>query len=142
MTGLVMMLVAFLLFAFLPFRFRWRAEVGLPVFLCAGRKLVQVSEEHSYFPHVIAAECLVPGRHARVTDASADSVEDVPIGVVWRIGSEIRWGGIKGRCEKRRFAIKGSVAKSAIHGIELHAIFQVLISRHERVADTGCVALC
>src|SRR5689334_2071275 len=134
------MLVAFL-FAFLLFRFRWRTEVRLPVLLRSGRKLVQVSEEHGYFPHVIAAECLVPGGHARVADASADGIEDVPIGVVRRIGNEIRWWWIKGRCERRRFAIKSSVAESAVHGIELHAILQVLIGRHEWVADAGCVAL-
>src|SRR5215472_18308362 len=110
---------------FLLFRFRWRAEVRFPVRLCSRGKLVQVSEEHGHFPHVIAAECLVPGGHARVADASADGVEDVPIGIVRRIGNEIRWWWIKGCSERRRFAVEASVAESAVHGIELYAILQV-----------------
>src|SRR5690242_4434448 len=120
----MMMFVAFLLF-----RFWRRAEVGLQVVLGAGRELIQVSEEHGYFPHVIAAECFVPGGHARVADASADGIEDVPIGIVRRIGNEIGWWWIEGCSERRRLPVESSVAESAIHGIELHAVFQVLIGR-------------
>src|SRR5579871_1054939 len=106
-----MVFVPLFLFVFLLFRFRLRAEIGLPVILRPGWKLIQVREEHGYLPHVVGAECLIPRRHARVANPSADGIEDVPVGIVRWIGYEIRWRRIEGCSERRGFAVKGSVTE-------------------------------
>ena len=78
-------------------------------------------------PHVLIGESFVPGGHACVTDAGADGVEDVPLGIVGRIGDEIRRRRIERVGESGGLAVESSVAESAVHGVELHAIFKILI---------------
>src|SRR5579871_198765 len=118
---------------------RRNSEAGLPIFLNGWGKLVHVREEHRDLPHFVWSEGLIPGWHAGVANAGADCVEDVPLGIVRRIRYEIRRRRIERSDERRRLAIKTSMAEGAVHGVKLHAIFEVRIGRSERIVDTGRV---
>ena len=79
-----------------------------------------------------AGESLVPSGHAGVTHPCANGVEDVPLGIVGRIGDQVRRRRIEGIAERGGLAIEASVAQGAIHGVELHTVDQVLIGGRER----------
>jgi len=121
----------------------WRggAEAGLPIFLHAGRKLVEMRKQHSDFPHFLLAESLIPSRHTGVTYAGANGVENVPLGIIGRIGNEIWRRRIKGVRQSLRLAVEASVAEGAVHGVELHAVFQVFVGGRQRIVDAGSVTL-
>ena len=84
----VMHVAFFLVFSFSSAAGRSGAEVRFPVVLHVGWKLFEVGEQRGDLPHVLFAESFVPGGHAGVADAGADGVEDVPLGIVGRIGDE------------------------------------------------------
>src|SRR5579864_7230478 len=130
-----------LLLVFLLLRFRRSSEVGFPVLLRARWELVHMRQEHSDLPHIVAAEGFVPSRHAGIADTRTDGVEDAPLGIVWWIGDEIWRRRVKRRSEGRRFSVERTVAECAVHRVELHAVFQVLVRGHERVGNTGGMAL-
>src|ERR1700756_1796594 len=75
-------------------------EVGFPEVLDSGWKFIHMREEHGDLPHVGGCEGFVPSGHAGVTDAGANSVENVPFGIVGRIGDEIRRRRVKRRRER------------------------------------------
>src|SRR5258708_23743260 len=86
----LMMLV--LLSTFLFFVSDWCGDVEgrLPVLLDGGWKVIEVGEQHGDLPHVPLGESFIPGGHAGVATAGAHSVYDVPLGIVGRIGGELR----------------------------------------------------
>lgn len=115
-------------------------ECCLPILLDGGRELVHVGEEHGELPDVLVGEGFVPGGHAGVADARADGVIDVPLGVVGRIGDEIRRRRIKRCGEIGRLVVEASMAEGAVHGVELHAVNEVGVGGCERVGKAGSVA--
>src|ERR1700693_4642474 len=117
------------------------AEGGLPIVLHGGGQFFHVRDEAGYFPHVLLAESFLPRGHAGVTDASADGVEDVPLGVVGRIGDEVGSGWVEGVGERDGLAVESTMADGTVHSVELHAIFEVLIVRRQGVGDAGSVTL-
>ena len=129
----VVRIVAEIFHSFLVLRFRAGAETGLPIFLDCGWEFVHMREEHCDLPHVGRGESLVPSGHAGVTDASANGVEDVPLGIVRWIGDQIRRRRIKGVGERGGLALEASMAQGAIHSVELHTVDQVLIVGHEGI---------
>ncbi len=92
-------------------------------------------------PHVLFGENALPGGHARIADAGADGIEDVPFGIVGRVGDEVGRGRIEIAGKRSRLAVETSVAESAVHGVELHAILKILVGGGERVVHAGRVAL-
>src|ERR1700731_4144687 len=73
------------------FRFglRRNAKSFLVVVLHCRRKFVEVGEKARDFPDILLAKSLVPSGHSRVTDSSANRIENVPLGVVGRIGDQV-----------------------------------------------------
>ena len=128
-------------FLFIPDGGGRDAETRFPIILYGGREFIEMGEEHGDLPHILFAESFVPGGHAGVTDAGAHGVEDVPLGVVGRVGDEIGRWRIERCGESGRFAVEASVTESAVHGVELHAVFQILIRRGQRVGKVGSVAI-
>src|SRR5579871_2303721 len=145
LVSISVMVVLFFVFGFLllVFLFVWLGfvrrsggvEIGLPIVLDSGWKFIHVREECGDLPHVLVGQGFVPGGHSGVANAGANRVIDVPLGIVGRIGDEVRRRRIEGSRERRGLAVEGSVAKSAIHGVELHAVFEIGIGRRERIAD-------
>src|SRR5271157_3714892 len=117
------------------------AEAGLPVVLHGGRQLFHVREEAGDLPHILLAESFFPGGHAGITNAGADGVEDMPLGVVGWVGDEIGSWRVEGVGERSRFPVECTVTDGAVHGVELHAIFKVLVAGGQRIGDVGSVAL-
>jgi hypothetical protein len=115
-------------------------EVCFPVFLGGGREFIEVGEQHGDLPHVLLAEGFVPGGHAGVTDAGADGIEDVPLGVVGCIGDQVWRRRVERHGERGGLAVEASVAQGAVHGVELHAVLKILIGGREGVVDAGSVA--
>src|ERR1700728_5123854 len=61
----------------------------LPVLLNPSREFIHMGEKRSNFPHILLGEDAVPGGHTGVTDAGADRKEDVPLGIIRRIGNQV-----------------------------------------------------
>jgi hypothetical protein len=61
--------------------------------------------------------------------------------VVGRIGDEIGGRRIEGSGEGRGLVVEASVTEGAVHGVELHAVFEILIGGGERVGDARGVTL-
>src|SRR3954470_17384466 len=106
-------------------RLRADAETRLPILLNGGWKLIHVCKKRGDLPDVVIRQSFVPGGHAGVTDASANGVKDVPLGVVGRIRDEVWRRRIKRGRESGRLAVEASVTKGAIHGVELHTLNQI-----------------
>src|ERR1700728_2048710 len=93
------------------------SEAGLPVILNRRRQFLQVRQKARDLPYILLAERFVPGGHPGVTDAGTDGVKDMPLGIVRRIGDEIRSRRVKRVTQRGGFAIQSTVAESAVHGV-------------------------
>src|ERR1700722_12368092 len=107
----------------------WRIDVErrLPVLLNRRWQLFHVGEEGRNFPDVLFGQSFIPSRHAGIANAGAYGVEEVPLGIVGRIRNEVWSRRIKRVAQRRRLAVQAAVTKSAIHGVQLHALFEVLV---------------
>lgn len=130
---MVVVFVLVFLFFFLVFHGRGGVEIGFPIVLDGGRELVEAGEERRDLPHVLLGKSLVPTGHAGIADAGADGVEETPLRIVGGIGDETGSGRIERMREGSGFAVEASVAEGAVHGVELHAVFEILISGREWV---------
>ena len=52
----------------------------------------------------------------------------MPLRILGRIRDEIGSGRVEGGCQRRGLTIESAVAKSAVHGVDLHAVDKILIS--------------
>src|SRR5882672_9452285 len=62
-----------------------RSRGFFPLLLDGGGQLFNTAEEGRDLPDFLVGDRSFPGRHAGVTDAVADGVGDVPLGVVRRV---------------------------------------------------------
>src|ERR1700751_38361 len=140
---MVVLFLAFLLLVifFLVASGRNGVEIGFPVVLDGGWEFIHVREKHGDVPHILGRKSFVPGGHAGVTDAGANGVEDVPLGIVGRIRNKVRRRRVERGREGRGLSVETSMTERAIHGVELHAVFAVLVGGSERVADTGSMTV-
>ena len=83
----------------------------------------------------------VPGGHSGETEAGADGEEDVPLGVVGRIGNEIGSRRIEIIGERQRACGRGRRGTGAIHSVKLHAVDQVGVDGRKRIGVVGSVAI-
>ena len=90
-----------------------------------------------HFPHVLFAEGFAPGGHSRVAHTGSNGVVKVPLRIVERFHNDLWRRRVHRMFEQAGFVIQTSVTDSAIHVVDLHAIYQVLIARGKRVVDPG-----
>src|SRR5580692_5397568 len=78
----------------------------LPVILYFRRQFLNAREKCRHLPDVLIADRLTPGRHAGVTNSGADSVIDMPFGIIERVENELRHRRVKRLLERAGFVVE------------------------------------
>src|SRR5258706_1151567 len=118
-----------------------RSRGFFPLLLDGGWQLFNTAEEGRDLPDFLVGDRSFPGRHAGVTDAVADGVGDVPLGVVRRVENELGDRRIKARAKRVGVSVQTAVAAGAVHGIELHAIDEVGVRSRDGAVIVRSAAL-
>ena len=101
---------------------RGNVEGILPVFLHSGWEVIHAGEKRSHLPHILFGEDTAPGGHSGVTDAGTNRKEDVPLGMIRRIGNQVGSRRIEVLGQRGGLAVEAAMAERSVLVVDIHSV--------------------
>ena len=96
------------------FRIRLRAssEGIFPVVLHTGGQFLKTGKKSCHLPHLIRGQDILPCRHGGVSNAGADDIKNLPLGIIHRLEHNLRRWRVKPVFERARLILQRSMITS------------------------------